>query len=66
MPTNDLARLTTMEAALLMGRGFSLPVIEQRGGSYAAIAIKGKDRAEALGPTRDAAARNLVLLITRR
>lgn len=64
--SEQLARLTTMEAALLMGRGYSLPSIEQRGGSYVAVAIKGKDRAEALGPTRDAAARNLVLLVTRR
>lgn len=66
MSTDNLARLTTMEAALLMGRGYSLPVIEQRGSGYVAIAIKGKDRAEALGSTRDAAARNLVMVITRR
>jgi hypothetical protein len=64
--TNELARLTTMEAALLMGRGYSLPVIERRHGDYVAIAIKGANRAEALGPTRDAAARNLVMLVTRR
>lgn len=60
------ARLTVMETAILMGRGYSLPQIEQRGRDYVAIAIKGDKRAEALGPTRDAAARNLVLLIARR
>lgn len=58
--------VTNMEGALLTGKGFSLPVVEKRGKQWVAISIKGEHRAEALGFTRDEAARNLVKVITRR
>jgi hypothetical protein len=59
--------LTTMEAALLRGHGYEFPTFEPLSTrEFRAIAVKGRHRAEAIGPTRDAAARNLVRLITRR
>ena len=58
--------VTTMEAALIAGKGFEQPVVEQRGRQFVAISIKGPFRAEALGHTRDEAARNLVKVIVRK
>ena len=65
METNTIP-LTAMEAALLRSRGYEQPVAVARGKQFVAIAIKGPFRAEALGNTRDEAARNLVKVIVRR
>lgn len=65
METN-LIPLTAMEEALLRSRGYAPPIAERRGKQFVAISIKGQFRAEALGNTRDEAARNLVKVIVRR
>ena len=61
-----LIPLTSMEEALLRSRGYTMPVAERRGRQFVAISVKGPFRAEALGNTRDEAARNLVKVIVRR
>lgn len=59
-------RLTSMEAAMLSSRGYESPTAVKRGRQWVAISVKGPFRAEALGHTRDEAARNLVKVIVRR
>ncbi len=58
--------LSTMELALLRGRGYAEPTIERRGASFVAITVKGDLRAEALGGLPADAAKNLVKLVVRR
>jgi hypothetical protein len=57
--------LTGMEQALLRGRGFSDAVARPLGRQWVAITVKGQHRCEALGPTPDAAARNLIKVVVR-
>lgn len=57
--------LNDMEVALLKARGYEFTGFEPVGQRTVAKATKGEFRAEALGSSRQDAARKLVALVTR-